>query len=63
MRPFALAAMMLTSSAYAQRGLGLIEIDKPFPNIQLPSLDGGKLVAARDLFKGKRTVLAVFASW
>jgi len=55
--------MMLTSSAYAQRGLGLIEIDKPFPNIQLPSLDGGKLVAARDLFKGKRTVLAVFASW
>lgn len=38
------------------------EIDQPFPLLVLPSLDDGRpLSLAR--FRGKKTVLHVFASW
>jgi hypothetical protein len=38
------------------------EIGAPFPAIALPSLEGGRLSSPAE-FRGKKTVLHVFASW
>ena len=39
-----------------------IEVGRPFPALVLPSLDGGA-PASIARFRGKKTLLHVFASW
>ena len=39
-----------------------IEVGKPFPNLILPSLEDGR-PASIVQFRGKKTLLHVFASW
>jgi len=39
-----------------------IEVGKPFPNLILPSLEDGK-PSSLIQFRGKKTLLHVFASW
>ena len=56
-------ALLLSAPLFAQSPLGRIEIDKPFPTIELPLLETGKLVDPLDLLDGRKTVLVVFASW
>ena len=39
-----------------------IEVGKPFPNLLLPSLKDGRPASVAS-FRGKKTLLHVFASW
>lgn len=39
-----------------------VAIDKPFPALLLPSLLDGKPLSVKD-FRGKKTVLHIWASW
>jgi len=39
-----------------------LRVNEPFPDLTLPSLDGGKPLSISD-FRGKKVVLHVFASW
>jgi hypothetical protein len=55
--------LFLTAVAVAQSRLGIVEPDKPFPRLQLPLLGSDRLVAANELFRDKKTVLLIFASW
>lgn len=55
--------LILAAPLLAQSPMGQIEIGQPFPKIQLPLLDSGKLVDPFELFEGRKTVLVVFASW
>ena len=38
------------------------EVDKPFPNIALPSMENGSPISIEQ-FRGKKIILHVFASW
>ncbi len=37
-------------------------VGRPFPNLVLPALDGGRAMSIAD-FRGKQVILHVFASW
>jgi len=39
-----------------------IQVGKPFPDLSFPSLIDGKLTSV-SAFRGKKTILHVFASW
>ena len=39
-----------------------LTVGKPFPNLVLPALDGGRAMSIAD-FRGKKVILHVFASW
>lgn len=39
-----------------------LAVGKPFPNLALPALDGGRAMSIAD-FRGKKVILHVFASW
>ncbi len=64
MQHFLLAAcVLMIYTPFAVAGpTGRIEIDKPFPDIKLPRLDGGEL-ASLDEYRGRKVLLHVFASW
>lgn len=53
------SAILFTRSAVAQ---GQIEAGQPFPEIVLPAMDDGS-PASITMFRGKKTVLHIFASW
>lgn len=56
------AVVVLSAPAAAQRGMGLIKMNEPFPDLALPSMRDGKPMSIGD-FAGKKVVLHVFASW
>ena len=39
-----------------------LSVGNPFPDLVLPSLDGGRAMSIAD-FRGKKVILHVFASW
>jgi len=41
---------------------GPFEVDRPFPDLTLPSLEDGRPTSLAD-FRGQKIVLHVFASW
>jgi len=52
----------MTSTIHAQDSLGRIRVSAPFPDVELPALVDGKRANLKS-FRGKPTVLIVFASW
>jgi hypothetical protein len=56
------AGLLLAAPASAQRGMGLIRMNEPFPELTLPSLKDGSPASLAD-FRGRKVVLHVFASW
>ncbi len=58
----AMTGLALSHSVFAQRGLGAIEIGKPFPKFVFRSMKDGARTSIRD-FRGKKIVLQIFASW
>ena len=54
--------LSLQTLSYAATPLGKIRIGEPFPAVQLPLLADGSLATLQD-FRGRRTVLHIFASW
>lgn len=64
MRATTLLALALTAGSVAPlsaQRLGRIVIDAPFPELNLPMLDGETRALAD--YRGRRVVLHVFASW
>lgn len=53
------SAILFTQNAVAQ---SRIEAGQPFPEIVLPAMDDGSPVSIT-MFRGKKTVLHIFASW
>lgn len=60
--PGSLAALLLTGAAVASTPDAPFEIDQPFPALLFPALEDGRPTSLAD-FRGKKTVLHVFASW
>jgi hypothetical protein len=57
-----LGAVVTPLAAPAQDHLGRIELGARFPPIEFPRLpDGGR--AGLDVFRGKRVLAIIFASW
>ena len=57
-----LASVLLLAQAAGQSGrLGWIALNKPFPEILMPTLDGTPQLLSQ--YRGKKIVLHVFASW
>ncbi len=54
--------LTLQTASFAATPLGKIRIGKPFPEVHLPLLADGSLATLQD-FRGRRTVLHIFASW
>ena len=54
--------LCLQTLSYAATPLGKIRIGELFPVVQLPLLADGSLATLQD-FRGRRTVLHIFASW
>ena len=54
--------LALQTASFAATPLGKVRIGEPFPEVQLPLLSDGSLATLRD-FRGRRTVLHIFASW
>lgn len=52
----------MTSTVQAQESLGRIRVGAPFPEADLPALADGKQTSLK-LFRGRPTILIVFASW
>ena len=58
-----LGTLFLSTNAGAQLSLpGSIAEGKPFPDVLLPALVGGRPASIAD-FRGNKVVLHVFASW
>ncbi len=53
--------MLLATATIARTDLPEIAVGKPFPVIELPTLDGESASIAS--FRGRRVMLHVFASW
>ena len=68
MRPLAALASLLTlASCGSRERLAIpqdvtIEVGRPFPNLTLPALEDGSPASIAN-FRGKKTLLHVFASW
>lgn len=68
MRPFPAPVLLLLFAActqpppVAQPDDVSIEVGRPFPNLALPSLADGSPASVAQ-FRGKKTLLHVFASW
>lgn len=63
----ALAPLMLLAACAAPEPAAIpldvtIEVGRPFPNIALPRLEDGSPASIAQ-FRGKKTLLHVFASW
>ena len=56
----AVAISLAPGSAFA--AASDLTVGKPFPNLVLPALDGGRAMSIAD-FRGKKVILHVFASW
>ena len=54
--------LTLQTASFAATPLGKIRVGEPFPEVQLPLLSDGSLATLQD-FRGRRTVLHIFASW
>ena len=62
MIPTLLTAILVASSTPGRGADVSLRNGHPFPDIHLPSLEDGKLTAMSS-FRGKKTLLLVFASW
>ena len=68
MRPLAAPVLLLLFAAcaqpppVAQPDNVSIEVGRPFPTLVLPSLENGAPASVAQ-FRGKKTLLHVFASW
>ena len=57
-----LTAALLGGAAFSALWAAPFEIDKPFPALVLPTLDGQGPSSLAE-FRGRKSVLHVFASW
>jgi len=55
-----IALLLLTTAAYA--GPAQTQVDAPFPDLVLPTIDGQDAVRLSD-HRGKKVLLIEFASW
>jgi len=60
--PGCLIAALMGSAAFSSISPAPFEIDKPFPALVLPALNG-EGASSLAQFRGRKTVLHVFASW
>ena len=56
------AMVMCFASGSANAAPSDLTVGKPFPNLVLPALEGGRAMSIAD-FRGKKVILHVFASW
>lgn len=54
--------LTLAATSHAQDSLGRIIVGAPFPDVELPLLADGKRTSINE-YRGKPTVLIIFASW
>jgi len=59
---FITSSAIIATAGTARAAPPDLSVGKPFPNLTLPALNGGRPMSIAD-FRGQKVILHVFASW